>query len=256
MQAFFQFIADNPYILLFFTVGMAVLVGRFSVKGYGLGMVAAAVVVGAALSTWASTYGVKLQLDNFAKSLFYYLFMYGVGLRVGPAFFNSLKKDGIVHIGGLLAVNDQELAKKCELLLIATEGFRTYGGLSGRDLDMCAQGLMEVTACEWDERVDPGGPFRLRRLPQPLCRHSRVIETPQLDQPGRQVYVRRWRRRAKLCRLLEDRNRFFDPALLGGHHRQIHLCFEICGVMEHVGSRRRLRFRRTPSLLEIAHAKS
>jgi putative transport protein len=95
MQAFFQFLADNPYILLFFTVGMAVFVGKFSVKGYGLGMVAAAVVVGAALATWASTYGVKLQLDNFAKSLFYYLFMYGVGLRVGPAFFNSLKKDGI-----------------------------------------------------------------------------------------------------------------------------------------------------------------
>ena len=95
MQGFFQFLADNPYILLFFTVGMAVWVGKFSVKGYGLGMVAAAVVVGAAIATWASTYGIKLQLDNFAKSLFYYLFMYGVGLRVGPAFFNSLKKDGI-----------------------------------------------------------------------------------------------------------------------------------------------------------------
>ncbi|MDR7098288.1 putative transport protein [Lysobacter niabensis] len=95
MQAFFQFLQENPYILLFFTVGMAVWVGKFAVKGYGLGMVAAAVVVGAALATWASTYGVKLQLDNFAKSLFYYLFMYGVGLRVGPAFFNSLKKDGI-----------------------------------------------------------------------------------------------------------------------------------------------------------------
>src|SRR5687768_8298328 len=95
MAAFFGFLSTNPYILLFFTVGMAVVVGKFSVKGYGLGMVAAAIVVGAALATWASTYGVKLQLDNFAKSLFYYLFMYGVGLRVGPAFFNSLKKDGI-----------------------------------------------------------------------------------------------------------------------------------------------------------------
>ena len=95
MQAFFQFLASNPYILLFFTVGLSVVVGKFSVKGYGLGMVAAAIVVGAALATWASTYGVKMQLDNFAKSLFYYLFMYGVGLRVGPAFFNSLKKDGI-----------------------------------------------------------------------------------------------------------------------------------------------------------------
>jgi len=95
MQSFFAFLQENPYILLFFTIGMAVWVGKFSVKGYGLGMVAAAVVVGAALATWASTYGVKLQLDSFAKSLFYYLFMYGVGLRVGPSFFNSLKKDGI-----------------------------------------------------------------------------------------------------------------------------------------------------------------
>ncbi len=95
MQGFFEFLGANPYILLFFTIGMAVWVGKFSVKGYGLGMVAAAVVVGAALATWASTYGVKLQLDNFAKSLMYYLFMYGVGLRVGPSFFNSLKKDGI-----------------------------------------------------------------------------------------------------------------------------------------------------------------
>lgn len=95
MKTLFEFLLAQPYILLFFTVGMAVLVGKFTFKGYGLGMVAAAVVVGAALATWASTYGVKLQLDNFAKSLFYYLFMYGVGLRVGPAFFNALKKDGL-----------------------------------------------------------------------------------------------------------------------------------------------------------------
>ena len=76
-------------------VGGRCWVGKFTIKGYGLGMVAAAIVVGAALSTWASTYGVKLQLDNFAKSLFYYLFMYGVGLRVGPSFINSLKGDGL-----------------------------------------------------------------------------------------------------------------------------------------------------------------
>jgi putative transport protein len=95
MEAVFQFLRANPFLLLFVTVGLAVWIGRFSVKGYGLGMVAAAVVVGVALATWASVYGVKLQLDNFAKSLMYYLFMYGVGLRVGPSFFNSLKKDGL-----------------------------------------------------------------------------------------------------------------------------------------------------------------
>ena len=95
MQAVFEFLKTNPFLLLFVTVGLAVWIGRFSIKGYGLGMVAAAIIVGVAIATWASTYGVKLQLDNFAKSLMYYLFMYGVGLRVGPSFFNSLKKDGV-----------------------------------------------------------------------------------------------------------------------------------------------------------------
>jgi putative transport protein len=87
--------AKNPFALLFFTVGLSVWIGRFSFKGYGLGMVAAAIVIGCGLSTWASVYGVKLELNNFAKSLFYYLFMYGVGLRVGPSFVNSLKGDGL-----------------------------------------------------------------------------------------------------------------------------------------------------------------
>ncbi len=95
MKPIFDWFAANPYILLFFVVGGAVLVGKFTIKGYGLGMVAAAIVVGAGLSAWASTYGVKMSLDNFAKSLFYYLFMYGVGLRVGPSFINSLKGDGL-----------------------------------------------------------------------------------------------------------------------------------------------------------------
>jgi putative transport protein len=95
MQGFFQYLQQNPYLLLFFVVGLAVWIGRANIKGYGLGMVAGAIVVGAGLSVWASAYGVKLELNNFAKSLFYYLFMYGVGLRVGPSFINSLKGDGL-----------------------------------------------------------------------------------------------------------------------------------------------------------------
>ena len=95
MSGFFQFLQNNPYFLLFFVVGLAVWIGRLNFKGYGLGMVAAAIVVGAGISVWASTYGAKLELNNFAKSLFYYLFMYGVGLRVGPSFINSLKGDGL-----------------------------------------------------------------------------------------------------------------------------------------------------------------
>ncbi|MCA3323759.1 MAG: transporter [Roseomonas sp.] len=99
MQEFFHFLATNPFILLFLTVGLAVWLGRQSVAGYGLGMVASAIIVGSGLSVWASVYGEKLALDNFTKSLFYYLFMYGVGLRVGPSFVNSLGGDGIKFTG-------------------------------------------------------------------------------------------------------------------------------------------------------------
>src|SRR6476661_302846 len=95
MEDALKWLASNSYILLFAVVLGAVLLGKVTVKGYGLGMVASAIVVGAALSAIASTFGVKMSIDNFTKSIFYYLFMYGVGLRVGPSFINSLKGDGL-----------------------------------------------------------------------------------------------------------------------------------------------------------------
>ena len=94
MHALFEFLGRQPYILLFLVVGAAYALGKVSFKGYGLGTTASAIIIGTLVSTLGSIYGVKYGIDDFTKLLFYYLFMYAVGLRVGPSFINGLKGDG------------------------------------------------------------------------------------------------------------------------------------------------------------------
>jgi tryptophanase len=119
----------------------------------------------------------------------------------------SAKKDGIANIGGWLAMNDDGWAEQARNLEILTEGFPTYGGLAGRDLEAIAQGLREVitddylryrirsTAYLGEALVEAGIP-----CVQPIGGHAVYIDAgallphiPPLQYPGQSLAVALYR---------------------------------------------------------------
>jgi tryptophanase len=87
-------------------------------------------------------YFIKIREEGYAEKsvpeIALELFSYADGCTM------SAKKDAFANIGGFLAMHDATLARDCRNLLIITEGFPTYGGLAGRDLEAISIGLHEV----------------------------------------------------------------------------------------------------------------
>lgn len=94
MKAIIVGLSGQPFILLFLVVAIGYLMGRVTVKGVGLGATASTLLVGLAVSLLAARgYGINLSIPEFASTLFFNLFMFSVGMKVGPQFIAGLRRD-------------------------------------------------------------------------------------------------------------------------------------------------------------------
>ncbi|MDH3321373.1 MAG: tryptophanase [Flavobacteriaceae bacterium] len=100
-----------------------------------------------------NAYFIKLREEGYQdksiKEIVKEIFSYGDGMTI------SAKKDGLVNMGGFIALNNEEVYKKATVFNIMYEGFLTYGGMNGRDMAALAVGLDEATEFEYlESRVE------------------------------------------------------------------------------------------------------
>jgi putative transport protein len=86
-------LAKQPFILLFLVVAAGYALSRLKVRGIGLGATASTLIIALASSLIAALRGTKIALPDFASTLFFNLFMFAVGMKVGPQFLSGLRRD-------------------------------------------------------------------------------------------------------------------------------------------------------------------
>ena len=107
VSAFFHFLQSQPFVALFGVLALGMMLGRPAIRGISLGSVVCIIFVGllASIGSYSST-GVALALPDVIKTIFFNIFIFAMGVKIGPQFFAGLQRDGwhMVAIGAIVAV--------------------------------------------------------------------------------------------------------------------------------------------------------
>lgn len=106
MSFLFSYLSENPFVFLFLSLAIGYPLGRLTFKEVSLGSTAGTLVVGVALAlTSFSVYELKIEEPGLVSDIFLMMFMYAIGMKVGPQFFSGLARGGIDFVViGLIVV--------------------------------------------------------------------------------------------------------------------------------------------------------
>lgn len=109
MSAVFEYLGSNMFVFLFLSLSLGYPLGRVTVKGVNLGATAGTLIVGITLSLTAfMAYGITYSAPGLVSTIFLLMFMYAIGMKVGPQFFSGIARGGMdfVVIGLIVAVSN------------------------------------------------------------------------------------------------------------------------------------------------------
>src|SRR5262245_24466715 len=107
MATVFHFLQAQPFVALFGVLSLGMILGKPAIRGISLGSVVCIVFIGILLSIGSyRTTGVALSLPDVIKTIFFNIFIFALGVKIGPQFFSGLRRDGwhMVTIGVIVAV--------------------------------------------------------------------------------------------------------------------------------------------------------
>lgn len=93
MRWILEHLVAQPFVMLFLVIAGGYALGRVQIKHIGLGSTAATLIIGIAISVVAAGYGIGFEISELASTIFFNLFMFSIGMKVGPQFLSGLRRD-------------------------------------------------------------------------------------------------------------------------------------------------------------------
>jgi AspT/YidE/YbjL antiporter-like protein len=142
MDGLFGFLQNQSFLVIFGVVAIGMALGKLAIRGISLGSVVCIILAGLVTSIWAyNSAGVSLTLPDVPKTVFFNLFIFAMGVKIGPQFFAGLERDGwhMVAVGVIVAVLAPLLSYLCGWMFHLPQG-AVAGVLAGSNNSSSAFG--------------------------------------------------------------------------------------------------------------------